>query len=152
MANAEFEKGKTLIGTYGLQDSQPKKEMGGGGLKRLEDRLDVLNQKFEDLAKLMTMKTERLMVKVRMMEERQGEFIMDTQKKLTTMVTRSAEGPKMEMRVQELLEKHNQVVRAFENKINQIKRLVDQQEVTLFKAMGELEESRREIARLKRLT
>jgi len=141
MAQSEFER----IGT-GTRDS------AGSGLKRLEARVDVLGQKFEDLAKLMTMKTERLMVKVRLMEERQTEFIMDTQKKITGMVTRSADVPKMEMRVQELLEKHNQVIRTFENKISQIKRLVDQQEISLFKALAELEDSRREIARLKRLT
>jgi hypothetical protein len=151
MATSEFE--KTNLGLFGSPESSaPRKEGAGGALKRNEERIDVLNQKFEDLAKLMTMKTERLMVKVRMMEERQNEFIMDTQKKLTGMVTRSAELPKLEMRMQEVLERHNQVIRTFENKINHIKRVVDQQEVTLFKAMAELEESRREIARLKRIT
>lgn len=151
MASSEFE--KTTSGLFGSPDTlSSRKETSGSALKRNEERLDVLNQKFEDLAKLMTMKTERLMVKVRMMEERQNEFIMDTQKKLTGMVTRSAELPKLEMRMQEVLEKHNQVIRTFENKINHIKRIVDQQEISLFKAIAELEESRREIARLKRIT
>ncbi|MGE3972953.1 MAG: hypothetical protein AB7F59_00350 [Bdellovibrionales bacterium] len=150
MASSEFEKSKSLIGSYGQPESTPARK--DNSLRRAEERMDILTQKLEELAKLMTMKTERLMVKVRLMEERQNEFIMDTQKKLTGMVTRSAELPRVEMRMHEVIEKHNQVVRAFENKINQIKRLVDQQEVQLFKAMGELEESRKEIARLKRLT
>jgi hypothetical protein len=41
-------------------------------------------------------------------------------------------------------------VRTFENRLGQLKRIVENQEVELYKLVAELQEARKELARLKR--
>jgi hypothetical protein len=123
---------------------------GLSNYRKVEERLDILGSRIEELMKLITLKTERLSVKQRMIDERQDEMAQDFQKRLMAILTKSADLPKIELKIQELLERQNQVVRNFDNRMNHFRKVVETQEVQLFKALAELDESRREIARLKR--
>jgi len=93
--------------------------------KKLEERISILASNLEELTKLINMKTERLAVKMRMVEERQEEFIQDVQKRLLALNVRGAETAKLDLKIQELLERQNQMVRNFENRINQMKRALE---------------------------
>lgn len=118
--------------------------------RKLEERLEIFSSRLEELTKLINLKTERLSVRQRMNEERQDEMAIDFQKRLTTLVTKSAEMPKMELKIQELIERQNQVIRNFENRMNHFRKVIENQEIQMYRALTELEEARREIARLKR--
>ena len=119
--------------------------------RKFEERLEIISSRLEELTKLINLKTERLSVRQRMFEERQDEVASDFQKRLTSMVARYSEMPKIELKIQELLERQNQVIRTFESRMNHFRKVIDNQESQLFRALTELEEARREIARLKRL-
>ncbi len=118
--------------------------------RKIDERLDILSARIEELTKLLNMKTERLGVKQRMIEERHEEMTQDFQKRLMAVLSRSVDMPRMELKIQELLEHQNQMVRNFENRLNHLKRVTENQELQLFKATAELDEARREIMKLKR--
>ena len=54
------------------------------------------------------------------------------------------------MKIQELVDRHNSIIRNFENRLLSMQRLVSEQEMTLHNAQAALDEARNEIARLKR--
>ena len=119
--------------------------------RKFEERLEIFSSRLEELTKLINLKTERLGVRQRMTEERQDEISQDFQKRLTAVITKSAEMPKMQLKIEELLDRQNQVIRNFENRMNHFRKVIENQEVQMFRALTELEEARREIARLKRV-
>jgi len=54
-------------------------------------------------------------------------------------------------KIQEMVDRHNQVLQVYETRLSKVQKLVHEQEVQLMGAKGALEEARREIVRLKRL-
>lgn len=119
--------------------------------RKIEERLDVIGGRIEELTKLINLKTERLAVKQRMIEERQEEMFQDFQRRLMAVLSKSSDMPKVELKIQELLERQNQMIRTFENRMNHFRKVSEDQQIQLFKAANELEEYRRELSRLKRI-
>jgi hypothetical protein len=119
--------------------------------KKLEERIERLSEQVNELSRLSNVRLEKLTIKLRMMDEKFEAFSSDLQKKIGVINMRSSERPRMDLKIEELIEKHNQVVRTFESRLNQLKKVVEGQEIELYKAANELQEARKELARLKRL-
>jgi len=136
-----------------LELNRSSHSLGGTvtGNKKIEEKFEALANRIEELTKLINMKTERIAVKQKMMEERQEDTAQDTQKKFISLMARHGDLPKVEFKIQEMIERHNQVVRMFENRLTQMKRVIDEQNMQLLKTAAEFDEARREISRLKRL-
>jgi hypothetical protein len=113
-------------------------------------RFEKISEQINELSKLMNLKTERTAIKVKLLEERHQAFMEEVQQRLTNIAVKASDKPRIDFKIEEMLEKHNQVIRTFENRLNQLKRIVENQEVELYKATAELQEARKEIAKLKR--
>ncbi|HEX4925599.1 MAG TPA: hypothetical protein VFV50_16005 [Bdellovibrionales bacterium] len=118
--------------------------------RKIEERFQMVADQLNEISRIMALRTERLAVKIKLLEERQANFIEDFQKRLTSLTTKALSGARVDVKVAELIEKHNQVVRTFENRLSQLKRVVENQEIELYKAANELQEARKELAKLKR--
>jgi chromosome segregation ATPase len=118
--------------------------------RKTEDRVNAMGEQINELSRLLALKAERMSIKIKLIEERQQSYIEEFQKKLTTLNVKLSDKPRVDIMVQEIVEKHNQVIRTFENRLGQLKRVVENQEAELYKVMNELQEARRELARLKR--
>ena len=77
--------------------------------------------------------------------------VENLERRIQSGSTRISDYARMEMRIQEMLEKHNQVVRGFEMKMQQMKRSLDEQNLKTLGFAEALDEARRELARIKRL-
>ncbi|MEQ1878098.1 MAG: hypothetical protein ABL958_15755 [Bdellovibrionia bacterium] len=133
-----------------LADAPERRQLPVKNPKKLEERVQGLSDQMNELSRLLALKTEKMSIKIRLLEERQQGFIEDFQKKLTSFNVRMSDKPRVDIMVQEIIEKHNQIVRTFENRLGQLKRVVENQEAELYKIMNELQEARRELSRLKR--
>jgi len=137
--------------TFETERSRPLTQESHSQIRKIEERMDVLSSHLEELTKLINLKTEKVAIKQKTLEERQEEMIQDFQKRLIAVITKSAELPKLEVRIQELIERQNHAMRNFESRMNHFRKITENHESQLFRVLTEVEELRREIARLKRL-
>ncbi|MBX9768500.1 MAG: hypothetical protein K2X47_14595 [Bdellovibrionales bacterium] len=120
-------------------------------LKKLEDRFEVINDRVTELVKTNTLKGEKASQRVAQVEGRIEALAQEIRSKYAQLSGRVTERNLMETEVQSMLDRHNQVVRNFENRMTQMQRLIENQQMLLMNSQAALEESRRELARLKRI-
>ncbi|MCB0366762.1 MAG: hypothetical protein H6624_10745 [Bdellovibrionaceae bacterium] len=85
------------------------------------------------------------------MEQFLKNVIHEVNEKFANLSSRVAERRLQETKIEEMMDRHNQVLQGYESRLSQIQKLVHEQEIQLMGAKASLEDARREIARLKRL-
>lgn len=84
------------------------------------------------------------------MEKFLKDKIHEINEKFAHLSSRIIERRLQESKIQEMMDRHNQVLQSYEVRIGQIQKLVNDQQIQLMSAKAALEESRREITRLKK--
>jgi chromosome segregation ATPase len=119
-------------------------------LMQLEKRTDGLTAKAEEISRNTHTRFERFAQAVLRIEETQARIHQENTAKIAHLAARVNESKITDTKVQELMDRHNQIIRNFENRLLSLQRLVSEQEMTLHNAQAALEEARNEITRLKR--
>jgi DNA polymerase II small subunit/DNA polymerase delta subunit B len=120
-------------------------------LKKMEDRCEVINDRVSETIKTSSLKSEKVGQRVAQVESRVEALAQEIRSKYAQLSGRVTERNLMETEVQSMLDRHNQVVRNFENRMVQMQRLVENQQMLLMNSQAALEEARRELSRLKRI-
>ncbi|MGE4133094.1 MAG: hypothetical protein AB7F86_15740 [Bdellovibrionales bacterium] len=161
-----------LLATFRGHAPQPERQEAAGSapVKSEEVRLLQLhienlskrNKEFESKLASMTTKMEEMTAQNKQRFERvQGHFqrqneilqsgFGDVNAKIAQVVSRVNERRVEDSAVKEMVERHSQVVQSFEIRLQQLQRVISEQELQLASARSELKEAIREIARLKKL-
>ena len=132
-----------------------------------------LRQEITDLQikmQLMSQEQVKLQAHVKATEaqgqERSGKIIQHIQKmeqyiqttlgdfaqKLSGLGSRFAERKSYETKVQEMIDRHNGVLRAFENRLGQLQKILAEKESQITQTQSVIQDLRTEIARLRRLS
>ena len=117
---------------------------------QMDKRLESLTSKNEDLSRNTHQRLERFTQTLQRMDENQARLHQENTAKFAQLVGRVNESKIQDTKVTELMDRHNQIIRNFENRLLSLQRLVSEQEMALHNAQASLEESRNDIARLKR--
>lgn len=120
-------------------------------LIQMEKRTEALTSKMEELTRAVHGRFERFSNTIVRMEDAQAHQHQDTTAKFAQIVAKVNERKITDHKVMELMDRHNGVIRNFENRLLSLQRLVSEQEMALHNSQAALEEARSEIARLKRL-
>jgi chromosome segregation ATPase len=120
-------------------------------LMQMENRTEALNSKMEELSRSVHNRLERFSQVIQRIEENQSQQQQETTARFAQIAARVNERKIGDTKVQELVDRHNTIVRNFENRLLSLQRLVSEQEMALHNAQASLEEARSEIIRLKRL-
>lgn len=120
-------------------------------LMQVEKRVDATQNQIQELARGTTTRMERFGTSISRMEEMLAQNHQENTAKFAHIVAKVNERKVTDSKVQELLDRHNHIVRSFENRLLSLQRLVSEQEMALHNSQAALEEARNEIARLKRL-
>ena len=75
----------------------------------------------------------------------------DTTEKVTQLQTRLGDRRVMDLKIHEMLERHNGIIRSYEVRLNQLQKLIAEKEAQTVAAQAALNEAKMEISRLKRL-
>lgn len=121
-----------------------------GAILQMEKRTETIGFKMEELARTIHARLERFSQSIVRVEESQSKTAQETNAKFATVAQKVNERKISDMKVQELVDRHNSIVRNFENRMLSMQRLVSEQEMSLHNAQAALEEARNEISRLKR--
>ena len=115
---------------------------------QLEKRTEAIAFKMEELAKSVHNRLERFGQTLSSFAEAQSKNAQESSQRFANVVAKVNERKVTDMKVQDMMDRHNTIVRNFENRLMSLQRLVSEQEMSLHNAQAALEESRAEISRL----
>ncbi len=115
---------------------------------QLEKRTETIAFKMEELARSVHNRLERFGQTLSSFAEAQNKNAAESAQRFATVVGKVNERKVTDMKVQDMMDRHNTIVRNFENRLMSLQRLVGEQEMSLHNAQATLEEARAEIARL----
>lgn len=118
-------------------------------LTQMDRRTETIAFKMEELAKTVHARLERFSQSIVRMEDAQNKTQSENAQRFATVVAKVNERKVGDMKVQELMDRHNSMIRNFENRMLSLQRLASEQEMALHNAQAALDEARSEIARLK---
>jgi len=120
-------------------------------LKALESRHETLQNRTNEWVQSTRSRFERFNSAGSRMEQFLKGTIQEINEKFSQLTRRVAERRLQDNKIQEMMDRHHQILQGYETRLSQIQKLVHEQEIQLMGTKSALEEAHREIARLKRL-
>ena len=120
-------------------------------LKEFESRVEVLNTKVEEVVTQNKQRFERVQGHFKSQTEMIKNGFNDVNTKIAHVVSRVNERKVSENVVKEMVERQASLVQNFEVRMQQLSRIISEQELQLMNARSELKEALGELSRLKKL-
>ncbi len=120
-------------------------------IHQLADNLGKVVSQINEFIKGSQVKFDRLQQAVQKLEQNDQMVMADSTQKISALHTRLGERKSMDYKIQEMIDRHNSVLRSYEVRMAQLQKLVTEKEAQLLSAQATLNETKMEIARLKRL-
>ncbi len=95
-------------------------------------------------------KFEKMEQVVGQLEQGQHALTLDNTQRLSQLSQRLGERKTLDLKVQEMIDRHNTVLKAYELRLNQLQKLIAEREQQILSTQAALNEAKMEIARLKR--
>ncbi len=111
-------------------------------LMQMDKRMETVTARLEDLQRTTYARFDRFAQAIQRMEEIQAQREQDTTNKFANVFAKVNERKVTDSKVQELVDRHNTIIRNFENRLLSLQRVISEQEMALHNAQAALEESR----------
>jgi hypothetical protein len=116
-------------------------------LNQMEKRSDQLNAKIDELGRGVHARLERFSQAIIRVEELQSQQNQENTGRHAQLSAKVNERKATDAKIQEMIDRHNTIVRNFENRLTSLQRLTTEQELTLHNAHAALEEARAELSK-----
>lgn len=120
-------------------------------LKELEAAIETQNGRSKDTQEGLKSRFERIQQHMQRQDAQLQANTQDVHNKLAKVVSRLNERLTSDSKIEELMDRQQQVLQGFELRLSQMQKIITEQELMLAAARSELKEAQREITRLKRL-
>ena len=120
-------------------------------LHSIQEAARSTNSQFQDFVKNSNMKFERLAQQMARLEQTHNAFAMESGQKISQLNQKLTERKSLELKVQEMVDRHNNVIKSFEVRMGQLQKLLAEKDAMLVSAQATLNDAKMEITRLKRL-
>jgi chromosome segregation ATPase len=117
----------------------------------LAEGLNKIVSQINEFIKSSQVKFERMQQALNKLEQNDQALSVDATQKISALHTRLGERKSMDYKIQEMIDRHNSVLRSHEVRMAQLQKLVSEKEAQVLAAQSALNETKMEIARLKRL-
>ncbi len=117
----------------------------------LQDQINKITTALNELIKNTNLKFERTHQSVARLEQSHNGLAYETGQKVTQLSQKIAERKAMDAKIQEMVDRHNNIVKSFEVRMNHLQKLLADKEAQMSLTQSALNETKMEIARLKRL-
>ncbi|HVK62436.1 MAG TPA: hypothetical protein VM432_12840 [Bdellovibrionales bacterium] len=115
----------------------------GRAMVQMEKRTETIAFKMEELARSVHQRLERFSTAMKGMEESQKRLSNDGATRIAGLISKVNERKVNDSKIEEMIERHNAIVRTFEARLLSLQRLVNEQEMALHGARAALEEQAR---------
>lgn len=120
-------------------------------LLALQEQVEKLSHTFVESQKNTQLKIDRCQYQVGRLENQQNQSSAEVNAKIHHLSQRNMERQNIDIKVQEMIDRHNSVVKTFEVRLNQLQKLLAEKEAQYRAVQASLSEAKMEIMRLKRL-
>jgi chromosome segregation ATPase len=115
----------------------------------LDRKVEQVQGQFEELSKSLQSRLERINQHLSRLDAAHASGVQETAAKYAALAGKITERKVSDIKVQEMIDRHNTLVASFENRLTHVTRLLSEQEMKLHNSAAALEEARQEIARLR---
>ena len=115
------------------------------------DHVSKLTTQFTEHVKRSQLKFDQVQTAIQQLQQNDHSLAADTSNRLSQIHNRMGERNMFEEKVQELIDRQNQVLKTFEMKMLAMQKLLAEKENQYMQAQGALNECKMEISRLKRI-
>lgn len=117
----------------------------------LADQLNKVVGTVNELIKNTNVKFERQQQLMARLEQSHNGLALEAGQKISQLNAKVGERKSVDMKIQEMVDRHNNVVKSFEVRMNHLQKLLAEKEGQMVAAQTALNDAKMEIARLKRL-
>ncbi len=158
-ANRSVGRSKVIEGS--LQNELPHLMQNDQKLNDLKHQMSVMAENLGQLtqhmqewtrwAKTTDSKFDRVNNQMTKLEQNDHYIVNEAAQKFSHINTRFGERKSIDIKTQEMMDRHNSVLKSFEMRLTQLQRILAEKEAQLLLTTAALNESKMEIARLKRM-
>ncbi len=120
------------------------------GVSMVEKKLESMGLQMQEFARATATRFERFSQSLARLEEAMAQGNQELTNKYGTLTGKLNERRVNDGKIQEMVDRHNHIVRNFENRLTALQRTLSEQEMQLMASNATLDEARQEIMRLKR--
>lgn len=119
--------------------------------QNLTDQLNKVVATVNELIKTTNAKFEKQASLLNRLEQSHNGLASEAGQKITQLSQRVNERKSLDLKVQEMVDRHNNVIKSFEVRMNHLQKLLSEKEAQMISAQAALNEAKMEISRLKRI-
>lgn len=120
-------------------------------IQNIVEQVNKMAATVNEQLKNSAMKMERFQQQLTRLEQSHNGLAQESGQKMAQLNLRLQEKKALDLKVQEMLDRHNNVVRSFEVRMNHLQKLLAEKEAQAAAAQQTLQETKMELMRLKRL-
>jgi uncharacterized protein YqgV (UPF0045/DUF77 family) len=120
-------------------------------LNHLQDEMNKFVAQVNEFAKTSQIKVERVTHAMTKTDITVHNLETEVQQKHTVLSNKMAERRTLDLKIQEMVDRHNNILRTFEVRMSQMQKVIADKEAQLLQSQSALNEAKMEIARLKRI-
>ena len=113
--------------------------------------LNELKAEILEIQKTAKLKSDRYNHSLQRLENQQSQMSADISEKFALLIQKLTEQKKYDQKVQDIVDRHNNLLKGYEVRLNQMQKLLGQKEQDYVEAITTLKDLKAEITRLKRL-
>lgn len=117
----------------------------------MADQMNKIVGTVNEMIKSSNAKFERQQALLTRLEQSHNGLATEAGQKITQLSQRVNERKSLDLKVQEMVDRHNNVIKSFEVRMNHLQKLLAEKEAQMISCQAALNEAKMEIARLKRL-
>ncbi|MEZ0391286.1 MAG: hypothetical protein ACAH59_03660 [Pseudobdellovibrionaceae bacterium] len=121
-----------------------------GQIHQVSENLNKIVGQINEFIRNSHAKFERLQASILKLEQNDQVINMEAAQKIGQLHNRLGERKSTDLKIQEMIDRHNNVLRSFEVRMGQMQKILSEKEAMLISAQASLNEAKMEIARLKR--
>lgn len=120
-------------------------------IEKIEISIEKVAAKFEEFSKICQLKFERLAQGLGRVDDVISKQNSDFGTKYAQLSGRVSERKLSENKIEDMIDRHNQIITSFEQRMTQLQKVLSEQELQLANYSSALDEARQVISRMKRV-
>jgi chromosome segregation ATPase len=114
-------------------------------------QMHQMQLKLDEINRVQSARMDRLTQAFARLEQYQGQSVRELSEKYAGVASRVNERRVSDAKIEDLIDRHNDVVQGFETRLKQMQKVIAEREMQMLKTMTVLEDARAEIARMKKM-
>ncbi len=120
-------------------------------MRSLGDQLQKIVGQMNEFIKSTQGRFEKTNQQILRLEQNDQTILKDLSQRISSVHSRFSDKTNMEYKIQEMMDKHQSILRSYELKLQQIQKILNEREAQLISTQALLSETKMELARLKRI-